>query len=49
MGSGNIVHNLRAIDWTGKTTFPWATMFDEKITTLIENHDYDELFRFKEW
>ncbi len=49
MGSGNIVHNLRAIDWSGNTTYPWAEAFDAKITTLVENRDFDELFRFKEW
>lgn len=37
MGSGNIVHNLRAIDWSGTKTYPWAMMFDAKVADLIES------------
>lgn len=35
MGSGNIVHNLRAIDWRMKDTgFDWARRFDEKAIAI---------------
>lgn len=33
MGSGNIVHNLGAIDWLGEHIHPWATEFDARIAT----------------
>jgi 4,5-DOPA dioxygenase extradiol len=31
IGSGNIVHNLGAIDWSGEHIHPWATEFDARI------------------
>ncbi len=39
IGSGNIVHNLGMLDFSGKT-FDWAIEFDEKIKQLItaKNH-----------
>jgi 4,5-DOPA dioxygenase extradiol len=49
VGSGNIVHNLGAIDWSGKHTYPWAIEFDKKITNLIESRDHDQLLDFKNW
>jgi 4,5-DOPA dioxygenase extradiol len=33
IGSGNIVHNLGAIDWSGEHIHPWATEFDARIAT----------------
>lgn len=43
LGSGNIVHNLREIQWTrGDETVPpfdWAVAFDQKIKTAIETRD----------
>ncbi|RYE23316.1 MAG: 4,5-DOPA dioxygenase extradiol [Sphingobacteriales bacterium] len=39
MGSGNIVHNLRMIDFEGKCKFDWAYEFDDKIKSFIEHGD----------
>ena len=49
MWSGNIVHNLGAIDWSGKHTYPWAVEFDKKVANLIESRDFAELLDFKNW
>jgi 4,5-DOPA dioxygenase extradiol len=41
-GTGNIVHNLRLVDWSKKGTgFAWAYEFDEYIyrNILAKNHD----------
>lgn len=39
LGSGNIVHNLRRIDWAMEAGFDWATRFDAAITRAIETGD----------
>ncbi|NRH21666.1 4,5-DOPA dioxygenase extradiol [Candidatus Gracilibacteria bacterium] len=49
VGSGNIVHNLGMIDWSGKTQHPWAQEFDKKIETLIKNNDFGSILHFQEW
>lgn len=49
MGSGNIVHNLRMIDFQNRTNYDWAPAFDQKIKSFIDtgNHqgiiDYEKL------
>lgn len=40
IGSGNMVHNLGQIDWTGKQTFDWALEFDTKMTQWIDKGDH---------
>jgi 4,5-DOPA dioxygenase extradiol len=36
LGSGNVVHNLRAIDWSrAETGFDWAQRFDESARELL--------------
>jgi 4,5-DOPA dioxygenase extradiol len=39
VGSGNIVHNLRAVVWQDMA-FDWAVAFDERIKGLIESGDH---------
>lgn len=48
LGSGNIVHNLRAMKFDG-SKFDWATEFDQKIARLIESGDDDGIAKFLEW
>ena len=42
LGSGNMVHNLRLMEWGGKP-FDWAQRFDLKLKALIEAHDHAAL------
>ena len=45
MGSGNITHNLRALDWNpNPAPLDWAIEFDELIKTAILNRDKTRLF-----
>ena len=43
IGSGNIVHNLRAVDFTATKPFDWALEFDALSATAIENKRMDLL------
>ena len=49
IGSGNIVHNLRQIDFDEHAKpFPWAIEFDEYIKHALLLNDHDRLLRYKE-
>lgn len=50
VGSGNIVHNLRAIQRQASDTqaYPWAFEFDAKTAALLEKGDLPELARFRD-
>ena len=49
LGSGNIVHNLRQIDFDENAKpFPWAIDFDEYIKDALLRKDHDRLIRYKE-
>ena len=42
VGSGNVVHNLRAIDWQSPDDgFDWARRFDEEARTLMAERPHD--------
>lgn len=44
LGSGNIVHNLRLIDWdTGKVPLPWATEFNKFFMSQILANQHSHL------
>ncbi|WP_224996020.1 4,5-DOPA dioxygenase extradiol [Cesiribacter sp. SM1] len=47
MGSGNIVHNLRMLDWHLSTGFDWAIEANEKIKSLIRNRDHAALINYQ--
>ncbi len=43
IGSGNIVHNLRAINWMDDKVFEWAEEFDIATAAAISSHDVSAL------
>lgn len=44
IASGNIVHNLRQIDWKETApAFDWALDFDHKVKTALDTHDHSSL------
>ncbi len=38
-GSGDVVHNLRLMDWSGGEAFPWAARFNERVKNLLAERD----------
>ena len=46
VGSGFLVHNLRAIDFSSRTPQPWATEFDAWSAQAIEKRDVDALAQY---
>jgi len=48
IGSGNMVHNLRAVDW-GKPSqgFDWAQEANEKFKKLIIDNDHQQLINYR--
>lgn len=47
MGSGNIVHNLGAVDFYNEGGFDWAVDFDGYIKAKIEEKDYDSVIDYR--
>jgi len=43
VGSGNIVHNLRLLQWDAGEPYPWAVEFDQKAADLILAGEHDRL------
>jgi len=48
LGSGNIVHNLSAIDFHRKDGYDWAIRFGEEIAKRVLDDDREGLFRYSE-
>lgn len=50
LGSGNIVHNLRLVNWQKPdSAFDWALEFDAKVKEQLVNGDYKELTNYRTW
>ena len=48
IGSGNMVHNLRAVDWSGKTQgFDWAIEANEIFKKLIAGNEHQQLINYQ--
>lgn len=41
IGSGNLVHNLRALAWGGGPAYDWAEEFDARVADAIGKGDYE--------
>jgi len=49
LGTGNVVHNLRAFTRDpGTPPFPWAQQFDESIRTAITEGDHNTLIEYQQ-
>ena len=50
LGSGNIVHNLRRIDWESPHgAYDWAVEFDAKVKSAVDAHDATALAEPQNW
>jgi len=50
IGSGNITHNLRDIDWNiNAKPFDWAEVFDSKIKAAIESGNHIDILEYEKW
>ena len=53
VGSGNIVHNLGAIDWSWEKVHPWAVEFDARFARWLESSknspEWESLLDFRSW
>jgi 4,5-DOPA dioxygenase extradiol len=50
LGSGNIVHNLRRIDWNHPSAaYDWAVEFDAKVKAAVDGHDVRALTHPQKW
>ncbi len=48
IGSGNLVHNLREVDWSGgNKVYDWAREFDSKFTEWIEKGDHASILNYQ--
>jgi len=48
MGSGNIIHNLRELDWDNeKSGHKWAVEFHNYIKNAITAKDHEKVINYK--
>lgn len=48
IGSGNVVHNLRNMDYDMEAKpFDWSVKFDEYVTQALNNKDHESLINYK--
>jgi len=49
VGSGNLVHNLRAMDWSGNThgAYEWAARFEQQAREMIEAGEHAPLLQYQ--
>lgn len=47
-GSGNVVHNLRRVNWDMDGGYPWAEAFDGYIRENVEARRFEDAVRFRQ-
>lgn len=47
LGSGNVVHNLRHIDFNMKSGYSWAVDFDDYIEQAVVEGDHDKVINYE--
>jgi len=48
IGSGNLVHNLREVDWSGgNKVYDWAREFDTKFTEWMDKGDHASILNYQ--
>lgn len=48
LGSGNIVHNLRRLEWDNPNGSPQADRFDAFITGLVKKRDNEKIIHYED-
>lgn len=47
LGTGNIVHNLRKIDWnTNANVMDWAAEFESEVLKAVTDKNYEQLYKY---
>ena len=51
IGSGNIVHNLKILDWNNidAKPFDWAIEFDELVKAKLNSQDFQALVNYEQF
>jgi 4,5-DOPA dioxygenase extradiol len=51
IGSGNIIHNLRRLDWTNPNASPndWAVEFDMKVKYALDERNFNALIQYNDF
>lgn len=50
VGSGNIVHNLRVLDWENENNeYDWAKNFRQRVNECLINYEDEQLIEYKQW
>lgn len=49
MASGNIVHNLRLVDWRDGPAPDWAVQFLQQVQSCIDSKDWQKLTDYRSW
>lgn len=47
LGSGNVVHNLRMLDFYAKEPFEWAEVFDDYVEKAIRDRAYERCIDYR--
>lgn len=48
LGSGNIVHNLRMVDFQNRTNYDWASEFDTKIKSFLDSGNHQAIINYEQ-